>query len=105
MVYRAGLLWLLIRGVLLYSDDPFQRKLVIVSLSFVTAAALGTGSTWVISPALFVRVYRRIAIGDLYAKSSEWERRVTSESRFGGLVFLAFGLGGLYLLLRLLHAF
>ena len=105
MVSQACLLQLLIRDVLLYSDDPSQRKLAIVSLSTVTAALLGSGTIWAISPALLVRVYRRIAVGDLYVKSSDWERRMTSEGRFGGFVFLAFGLGGLYLLFRLLHVF
>ncbi|HYW65612.1 MAG TPA: hypothetical protein VFB10_02810, partial [Candidatus Dormibacteraeota bacterium] len=66
---------------------------------------LCSGTIWAISPALFVRVFRRIAIGDFYVKSLDWERKMTSGGRFGGFVFLAFGLGGLYLLLRLVHAF
>ena len=56
------------------------------------------------NPARFVRVYRRVAIGDYYAKSAEWERKlVCSEGRLLGGVFFCVGLGGLYLLMKILR--
>jgi hypothetical protein len=85
------------------SNDPFQQKLVIVSLSVMTIVLLCLGAVWAINPPLFVRLYRRIAAGNFYVKSADWERRFLSECRFGGFVFLFFGLGGLYLLLRILR--
>ncbi len=56
------------------------------------------------SPELFVRVWRQIAKGNPYIESAEWEKAVVGFSgRLGGYVFLCSGLGGFYLLLKMLH--
>jgi hypothetical protein len=71
----------------------------VVSLLFVTAGAL-----LVLDPALFVRIYRRVAIGDYYAKSPEWAQKVDQpSSRILGVLFVVSGLFGIYKLLELLH--
>jgi len=77
---------------------------------FIICLALGTvlmicaGALLAISPALFVRIYRRIAIGDYYARSAEWGQSVQGLSgRIAGYVFFCFGLGSLYVLLKILR--
>ena len=71
----------------------------ILSITFI-----GAGALWAGSPKLFVRVWRRIAIGDYYMKSAEWEKAVTGPvARSAGFFMLCFGLGGFYLLLRMVH--
>jgi len=75
---------------------------VITSLLVITTAFPGAGSTWIISPALFVRGYRRIEVGDFYAQTPDWERAVFNEGRFGGFVFFGAGLVLLYFLLKVL---
>jgi hypothetical protein len=67
------------------------------SLFFALAGAILASN-----PALFVRLLRRIAIGDYYIKSAEWEKSTSGlEARFGGFVFFCFGLGGFYVLLKM----
>ena len=71
----------------------------VVSLLFVTAGVL-----LAYSPALFVRIYRRVAIGDYYAKSPDWAQKIEQpSSRILGVLFVVSGLFGIYKLLELLH--
>jgi hypothetical protein len=71
----------------------------ILSTAFTCAGAL-----WAGSPRLFVKVCRRIAIGDYYIKSSEWEKTALGlGGRLAGCFVLCFGLAGLCLLLRMIH--
>ncbi len=75
-----------------------------MALSILTAVFICSGFLLATNPARFVRVYRRVAVGDYDAKSAEWERKlVCFEGRLLGGVFFCTGLGGLYLLLRILR--
>jgi hypothetical protein len=60
-----------------------------------TVTALGiaaTGATWWLAPGRFVRIYRRIQIGDPVSKTAEWERMMRSASgRAVGVAFFVFG--------------
>jgi hypothetical protein len=85
-------------------ESPFDRKMVIAILCLMTTIFICSGFLLATNPARFVRVYRRVAIGDYHAKSAEWERKlVCFEGRLLGAVFFCFGLGGLYLLLKFLR--
>jgi len=69
------------------------------SAFFVFAGALLASN-----PPLFVRIMRRLAFGDYYMKTVEWEKSVVGlEGRMGGCVFFCFGLGGFYVLLQMIH--
>jgi len=77
---------------------------------FIICLALGTvlliciGALWAISPSLFVRIYRRTMIGDYYARSPGWEQSVQSlGGRISGCVLFCFGLGSLYVLLKIMR--
>lgn len=77
---------------------------IVICVTIASMVLLGGGALWASSPKLFVRVWRRIAIGDYYVKSAEWEKAVTGPSaRPAGFLMFCFGLGGFYLLLRLIH--
>lgn len=77
---------------------------LVISWAVLSTALTCAGALWAASPKLFVKVWRRIAIGDYYTKSAEWEKAVLGFSgRLAGYVVLCFGLGGFYLLLRMLH--
>jgi hypothetical protein len=66
-----------------------------------TIFLIGTGIFLAFNPALFVRIFRRIAIGDYYVKSQEFEKGMISvEGRIGGFLFFSCGLLFLYLWLR-----
>jgi hypothetical protein len=72
--------------------------------ALLTTVFLCTGGIWAINPGLFVRIYRRVSSGDYYAKSWEWEKSVVSlEGRIAGCFLFCMGLGGLYVLLRVMH--
>ena len=74
-------------------------SLTIMSIMFVSFCALLASN-----PKLFVRVWRRIAIGDYYIKSPEWEKAMTAPgARWLGYVLVCSGLGGFYLLLKMTH--
>jgi len=65
---------------------------------------ISVGALLAFNPPLFVRVCRRICVGDYYMKSSEWEKRVVSlEGRIGGFLFLCFGLVALWIWLKWLE--
>ncbi len=81
-------------------------KGLVICLALITSAFIVGGALWTLDPERFVRVYRRIAIGDYYAKRPKWEQGgASSEGRVAGCVLLCFGLGGLYLLLKLMRVF
>lgn len=85
-------------------ESPFQKRLPIVALSILTTVFMCAGFLLATNPARFVRVYRRVAVGDYYAKSAEWESKlVCFEGRLLGGVFFCIGLGGFYLLLKILR--
>ncbi len=70
-----------------------------------TIISIGTGTLLALNPILFVRILRRIAIGDYYIKGEEFEKRVASaEGRIAGFFFLCLGLLFLYLWLKAIHA-
>lgn len=76
---------------------------LVISLSAVSVVFLLAGALWLYSPALFVRVYRKIAVGDYYAKSSEWAKKVeTPSSRVLGAMMIGGGLFLLYSLLKMI---
>jgi hypothetical protein len=69
---------------------------VIVSLLFTCS-----GGLWAFAPKLFVRVYRRIAVGDYNAKTVKWEQETVSfGGRILGYLFFCGGLGLAYLLMK-----
>jgi hypothetical protein len=53
-------------------ESSFDRKMVIAILCVMTTIFICSGFLLATDPARFVRVYRRVAIGDYYAKSTEW---------------------------------
>jgi hypothetical protein len=62
-----------------------------------------SGAVWALSPELFVRVWRRVAVGDYYIRSEEWKQKVvTRQGRIAGGIFCFAGLYGLYMLLKVL---
>jgi hypothetical protein len=70
-----------------------------------TIISISTGTLLALNPVLFVRILRRIAIGDYYIKGEESEKRVASaEGRIAGFFFLCLGLLFLYLWLKAIHA-
>lgn len=77
---------------------------LIISLTVLSVLLLSAGALWAISPRLFASVWRRVAKGNSYIESAEWENAVVGPSgRWAGYVFVCFGLGGFYLLLRITH--
>lgn len=77
---------------------------LVICWAIVSITSIGAGALWACSPKLFVRVWRRIAIGDYYIKTAEWEKAVVGFSgRSAGFFILCSGLGGFYLLLRMTH--
>jgi hypothetical protein len=73
-------------------------------LSAVSLAFTCGGAVWTINPKLFVRVWRKMAIGDYSIRRPEWETVTVSYSgRLLGSLILCCGLGGFYLLLKILH--
>ena len=69
-----------------------------------TIISIGSGTLLAVNPVLFVRILRRIAIGDYYIKGEEFEKRVASaEGRIAGFFFLCLGLLFLYLWLKAIH--
>ena len=76
----------------------------LVSLTVISLVATCAGGLWAVNPKLFVQVWRKIARGDYSIRDPEWEAATTSYSgRLAGCVILCFGLGGFYLLARILH--
>jgi hypothetical protein len=76
---------------------------LIISVSLVALIVIVAGALLTYDPALYVRMYRRVAIGDYYAKSPEWAKRVKQpSSRILGVIFVAAGLFAIYKLLELL---
>ena len=77
---------------------------LVISMSLVSLIAIIAGGLLAYDPTLYVRVYRRIAIGDYYAKSPEWAKSVDQpSSRILGVIFVAAGLFAIYKLLELLR--
>jgi hypothetical protein len=77
---------------------------LIISVSILSLIAIVSGGLLAFDPALYVRVYRRMAIGDYYARSPEWAKKVEQpSSRVLGAIFVAAGLFAIYKLLELLH--
>jgi hypothetical protein len=69
-----------------------------------TMLLIGAGALLGFNPGLFVRVLRRIAVGDCYIKSQEFEKKLVSlEGRIGGFFFVCCGLFFLYAWLRAIH--
>ena len=76
----------------------------IISMSVGSLFAIVNGALLAYDPALYVRIYRRLAIGDYYARSPEWAKKVEQpSSRILGVIFVAFGLFAIYKLLELLR--
>jgi hypothetical protein len=76
---------------------------LIISVLLVSLVAIISGVLLAYDPSLYVLVYRRVAIGDYYAKSPEWAKKVERPSaRILGITFLAAGLFAIYKLLELL---
>ena len=75
---------------------------LVISLSVVSVVFLLAGALLLYSPALFVRVYRKLAVGDYYAKSPEWSKKVdTPSSRVLGALMVGCGLFGFYSVLKM----
>ena len=69
-----------------------------------TIISIGSGALLAVKPVLFVRILRRVAIGDYYIKGEEFEKRVaTAEGRIAGFFLLCLGLLFLYLWLKAIH--
>jgi len=69
----------------------------LVGMGIATVLLLGTGVLWALHPTLFVRLLRRVAMGDYYLRTQEFEKSMVSvEGRIAGLLFLCFGLLFLY---------
>jgi hypothetical protein len=78
-----------------------QPLCFLVGWAAATIISIGSGTLLAVNPVLFVRILRRIAIGDYYIKSEEFEKRVASaEGRIAGFFFLGLGLLFLYLWLK-----
>jgi hypothetical protein len=81
-----------------------QSFWVLAGWAAATIFLIGTGILLAFNPALFVRLFHRIAIGDYYVKSQEFEKGMVSvEGRIDGFLFLSCGLLFLYLWLRAIH--
>lgn len=77
---------------------------LIISVSVVSVFVVITGALLAYDPALYVRIYRRVAIGDFYARSPEWTKKVEQpSSRILGIIFVAAGLFAIYTLLVLMQ--
>jgi hypothetical protein len=77
---------------------------LIIAWTVISVVLTSAGALLALSPRLFVKVWRWIAKGSYYIESPEWEKAVVGLSgRLGGYVFVCFGLGGFYLLLRMTH--
>ena len=77
---------------------------LIISVSVVSVFVVITGALLAYDPALYVRVYRRVAIGDFYARSPEWAKKVEQpSSRILGIIFVAAGMFAIYKLLVLMQ--
>ena len=87
-------------------EEIMQANVILFGLALISALFVSAGALLAVNPTPFVSVYRRIAIGDYYARSKEWELKVgTLEGRLGGCVLLCGGLGGVYFLLPALRIF
>jgi len=65
---------------------------------------IGAGILLAFNPLLFVKVFRKLAIGDYYIRSQEFEKSVvTPEGRIAGFFFFCVGLLFLYAWLRAAH--
>jgi hypothetical protein len=81
---------------------PATRFVICWTLLSITISFLGV--LWASSPTLFVRFWRRIATGDYYIRSAEWEKAVVGLSgRWAGFFLVCFGLCGFYVLLKMIH--
>ena len=77
---------------------------LIISVSVVSVLVVITGALLAYDPALYVRIYRRVAIGDFYARSPEWAKKVEQpSSRILGIIFVAAGMFAIYKLLVLMQ--
>ena len=68
---------------------------LLITSAVMSAAAVCIGGLWAVNPKLFVRVWRKIAVGDYSIRSPEWEVMTRSlGGRLAGALVFCFGLGG-----------
>ena len=85
------------------SEHPKPPLGFVVGWALLSMMFICAGGLWAFNPKLYVRAYRRIAIGDYAARSPEWEQQILGLSgRICGYVFFCAGIGGIYVLLRML---